>query len=239
MKAARALLSLVLLASFVAACGDDESTSGSSTSPSSTTAEETTSTTGVTGLEQPAIWPAADVVFTTPEEAATDFVSTVLGVPPELGEFQAGDSRSGEIEVRSRGEGGVSGADMPVRGTLLLRQLGPESSWFVIGAVNDNAAVTSPEALAEVPAGVLTVEGKGRGFEANIVVRAFVAGHVDQELDRAITMGGALETPEPFTVDLDLSAAQPGDTVVILVQGGVGLETDPGEFGAIAVVIPT
>jgi hypothetical protein len=51
---------------------------------------------------QPAIWPAADVVFDTPEAAAADFVSTVLRVPPTLGEFQQGDPDSGEIGVRDR-----------------------------------------------------------------------------------------------------------------------------------------
>ncbi|MDX2378935.1 MAG: hypothetical protein QNM02_04165, partial [Acidimicrobiia bacterium] len=30
-------------------------------------------------LEQPAVWPGADVVFTTPDEAAADFVTNVLG----------------------------------------------------------------------------------------------------------------------------------------------------------------
>ena len=48
---------------------------------------------------------------------------------------------------------------------------------------------------------------------------------------------GAQETPLPFTTSLDLSAAAPGDVVTILVQGGTGLETDPGDFGAIPVVI--
>ena len=34
-----------------------------------------------------------------------------------------------------------------------------------------------------------------------------------------------------------MSGAQPGDTVMLLLQGGVGLETDPGDFAAIPVVI--
>jgi hypothetical protein len=91
--------------------------------------------------------------------------------------------------------------------------------------------------MAEVPAGALTIEGKARGFEANVVVRAFVAGDADAQLDQEITQGGAFETPEPFTVSLDLSSASAGDVVTLLVRGGTGLETDPGEFGAIPVVI--
>jgi hypothetical protein len=43
--------------------------------------------------------------------------------------------------------------------------------------------------------------------------------------------------PGPFQVTLDLTGVQPGDTVMLLVRGGVGLETDPGEFGAIPILI--
>jgi hypothetical protein len=255
---------VALVASLVA-CGDDdegttseastsavvETTSGPPTSgagstvvgTTTTVAEvETTTTVGVTttttapaGLEQPAIWPAADVVVETPEAAAEDFAAQVLGVPPTLGEFQQGDSRSGEIEVFSPGEGDAGRA--VVRGLLLLRQLGPEDGWFVLAAVNDNASIAVPESGEQVAAGPVMVEGVARGFEANVVVTAFVAGTAGQELDQQITMGGAFETPEPFSVTLDLSRAAPGDTVMILVRGGAGLETDPGDFGAIPVVV--
>jgi hypothetical protein len=175
------------------------------------------------------------VVFDTPEAAAEDFVARVLGVPPALGEFRQGDTRSGEIEVFSPGEGDAARA--VVRGLLLLRQLGPDHGWFVIAAVNDNASIAVPRAGERVVAGPVTVEGAARGFEANVVVTAFVAGDPADELDRQVTMGGSFETPEPFGVTLDLSPAAPGEMVVVLVRGGAGLETDPGEFGAIAVVV--
>jgi Immunoglobulin-like domain of bacterial spore germination len=215
----------------------DTSTTGEATTTTgeATTTTGTTATSGAAGLEQPAIWPAADVVFETPEEAAEDFVTQVLGVPPVLGEFRQGDTRSGEIEVLSAGEGDSSTG--VVRSVLLLRQLGADSGWFVLAAVNENAAVTTPEAMAEVPAGPLTVEGMARGFEGNVVVSAFVAGDATAQLDEEITMGGAMETPEPISVTLDMSAASPGDVVTLLVRGGTGLETDPGDFGAVPVVI--
>lgn len=44
-------------------------------------------------------------------------------------------------------------------------------------------------------------------------------------------------TSEPFTVTLDLSGATNGDVVMLLVRGGVGLETDPGDFSATSVVV--
>jgi hypothetical protein len=259
----RVLVTLGVALALLAGCGDDDTatsttpTSGptttaapggdtTSTGDAATTSEDATTTTSEDGvdssttgqlseLEQPAIWPAADVVFATPEEAAADFVTSALGVPAELGEFQQGDARSGEIEVFSPGEG--EQATPITRGLLLLRQLGPNDGWFVIAAVNDNAAITSPSAGAEVVAGPLSVEGVGRGFEANVVVRAFAAGDAGAPLDEVITQGGAFEAPEPISVSLDLSGAAPGEVVMLLVRGGTGLESDPGDFGAIPVVI--
>ena len=233
-----ALAAVALLA--LGSCGDDDeredaATTTTTSTTSTTVADSTTTTTEPAGAGQPAIWPAADVVLDSPEQAAEDFVTSVLGVPPTLGEFQQGDARSGEIEVLSPGEGGV--ATSVVRSRLLLRQLGPDDGWFVVGAVNENASITAPAPGDEVPAGPLTVTGRARGFEANVVVSAFVPGDAGVQLDQVVTTGGALETPEPFTVTLDLSGASPADVVVVLVRGGTGLETDPGEFGALPVVI--
>lgn len=217
----------------------DVTTTASATTtsePTTTVVASTTTvapTTTVVGLEQPAIWPAADVVFTTPEEAAADFVVQVLGVPPSLSEFRQGDSRSGEIDVMSPSEGG--GTPTP-RAVLFLRQLGPQSSWFVIGAGSDGAFISTPESLAEVPAGLVTIEGRAHGFEASIMVSAYIAGSATV-LTQQHTMAGSMEEAGPFSVQLDLSGAQPGDVVMLMVRGGVGLETDPGEFSAIPVVI--
>jgi hypothetical protein len=255
----RRVLAVTMLAAGLVACGDDDAGPGTTTSPSTTpsttqatttlapttsaatttvaptTTLPATTTTTPALLEQPAIWPAADVVFTTPEAAAADFVTNVLQVPPTLGEFQAGDARSGEIEVFSPGEGS-SGVLVP-RGLLLLRQLGPSSGWFVIGAPNENATIATPVAGATVPAGPLTVSGVARGFEANVNVTAMVAGDASRVLDTEITMGGNLDQPEPYSVTLDLSGAEAGSFVMLLVRGGTGLETDPGDFGAVPVVI--
>lgn len=249
----------------LAACGDDETdhptttaaattvvpttVEPGTTAPSTTAAPATTqaptttpttqpttqpTTTVPVGLEQPAIWPAADVVFTTPEEAAYDFVANVLEVPVVLSDFRAGDSRSGEFELWFE----ESGNPIDVaRGLLLMRQLGPSSSWFVIGVANEFATVSVPEVGATVPAGPLTVEGQFRGFEASGTIYAYVAGDAGRLLDSQQTMAGSMESPGPYSVTLDLSGAEPGSTVMLLVRGGVGLETDPGEVGAIPVVI--
>lgn len=211
---------------------DLPATTGPSTSvPATTTEPEASTTTEAPALEQLALWPDSSEIFASARAAAEDFVVQVLGVPPQLGDFMAGDSRSGEIEVFSPGDP-PSG-----RGLLLLRQLGPTNGWFVIGTVNDNALITTPNSGQSVPAGPVLVQGLAEGFEATVIVEAFIAGRAEPVLDRKVTYAGNLGIVGPFEVTLDLSAARPGDTVLILVRGGVGLETDPGEFGAVAVVI--
>jgi Immunoglobulin-like domain of bacterial spore germination len=241
MTTTRILPAVFAAAALLVACGDDGSeadvaqTTATTVAPTTTAGPDVTTTSGAGGLEQPAIWPAPDVVFETPEAAAADFVTQVLGVESVLGEFLQGDARSGEIEVLFPGEGG--GATPTARGLLLLRRRGSGDGWFILSAANEHASITSPESMAVVPAGTLRVEGSARGFEANVVVTAFVAGDADDVLDSTFTQAGTLETAGPFSVTLDLSGAAPGAVVVLMVQGGAGLETDPGDFGAIPIVV--
>ena len=189
-------------------------------------------------LDQPAIWPAADVVFATPEEAAADFVSAVLisEGDPVLGEFQQGDARSGEITVLFAGETGD--LDPPLeQGILFLRQIGPTDGWFVIAAASDGAVIDAPSALDEVPAGTVTVSGEGRGFEGTLAVSAFPPGDDAASFDVQIGAGGAFDDLEPYSVELDLSGAADGQVVVILVRGDTGLGSDPSSFAALPIVI--
>ena len=188
-------------------------------------------------LDQPVIWPAPDVVFDTPEQAAASFVSDVLGVEPVLGDFMGGDSRSGEIQVFSPGDGGGDPADRVERGLLGLRIIGPNDGWFVIAANSQGVQIETPETLDRIPAGPLVVSGRGRGFEGTLVVSAFRSGDAGDVLDQVITSGGAFESLEPFSATLDLSDGAPGDVVALLVRGDTGLEGDPGEFASMPVVI--
>lgn len=239
----------------LAACGAEPSTVQPSTAVPSTvsvadpteteTAADFTAAAGAAPalqaqqeLDQPAIWPAPDVVFTTPEEAAADFVSAVLisEGDPTLGEFQQGDARSGEIAVLFAGETGD--LDPPLeRGVLLLRQIGPTDGWYVIAATSDGAVIDTPSALDEVEAGTVTVAGEGRGQEGTLNVWAFPPGDADAAFDRELGAGGASAENEPYSVELDLSGADDGEVVVILVRGDAGLGNDPGTFAAIPIVI--
>lgn len=214
----------------------ETSSSSSESSPTASSSEPTETASTPAALEQPAVWPAVDTVFATPEEAAADFVEQTLGVPPSLGEFMSGDSRSGEIQLFFAGEDGQTPIE---RSLLLVRQLGgsgDSDGWFVLAAVSDYQQITAPEQGATVPAGPVEVSGIGRGFEGTVIVEAFRPGSAEP-LDTQLGQGGSMETAEPYTVTLDLSAATPGETVAIVAHGGVGHDLDPGELGAIAVVI--
>jgi hypothetical protein len=167
--------------------------------------------------------------MTSPVEAAREFVEQVLGVPAELGEFRQGDQRSGEIEVYVSTEGGAVSPVRWPRAVLFLRQLGPSDGWFVIGAANEHVTIEQPDVGATLTPGRVIVEGVGRGFEATLVITAFLQGRAEP-LDQQVTFAGSLDIAQPYRVELDLSDAPPGAVVAVLVRGGVGLETDPGEF---------
>jgi hypothetical protein len=179
-----------------------------------------------------AVWSSSTSTADTAESAAESAVRSLIGVTPVLGDYMAGDNRSGEIVVFSPSE------TTPVeRSLLLLRQLGPDDHWSVIGAINSAMTIDRPASGSVVPAGMITVSGRGRGFEALVVVSAHRTGDSIEVVDQEITMGGSLGTSEPFSVELDLSDTDPGDVMAIVVRGGVGLENDPGEFSAIPVRI--
>ena len=188
-------------------------------------------------LEEAAIWPAADVVFDTPQAAADDFLVSVLGAGV-LGEFQQIDARNGEIEVRSNADA-PPGTTFP-RALLQLRQLRPTDGWYVTSATSQGASISVPTAGAEVPAGPIAVEGEARGFESTLNIFAFAAGPdfsgLD-DIDPVIAAGGLFEQTEQYSATVDLSRTSPGDHITILVRGDTGLSDDPGEFAAIPVVI--
>jgi hypothetical protein len=233
MRRVTAVAGVVLL--LAAACGDDDDAVDSTTTTAADTtttteAEDTTTTTAATS-DLLALFPADDVED-TPQGAAAGFMARYFpDASVTFGEFAEGDGESGEIDVLGGGEGGRAGL---LRSRLLLRQVG--ESWFVIAAVNPNVAITSPEAQSAVGVGqVLTVEGIGRGFEALIVVRVEAIDGSDAVQD--IGSGSSGETPAPFTVAVEVpGTVQPGTTLAIIANGGIGLEEDPGEFSAIPVV---
>ena len=235
----------------VAPTTDAPTTTTTTAVPTTTTTTTTTTTIPATTTTVPAattapttvpaddtivaVWPAADVVFDTPEAAAEDFIEQVFGVEPFIGEFMQGDARSGEIEVLTPLDDDDPATTAPTGVILFLRQLGPDDGWFVLSAVSEGVTIDEPAFGDEVARGAVTVTGTGRGFESTVVVRAVVPGVPPTVLDVEIVMTDWMD-PVPYTATLDLTAASPGDVVTLVAVGDTGIEAT-GEFATLPVVI--
>jgi len=172
--AAAAVAALVLAA--VVLTDDDEPVSSddtTSTSEITTTTEtptsETTTTTVFEGVDPDMTVfpdPTSSQRFSDPESAAREFATFAGYTHPSFGEFQQGDSRSGEIEVRPSEQGPPS--------VVLLRQL-EDDSWYVVGVTTDAIRLATPEARATITS-PQELRGQAYAFEGNVVVRLFVDG---------------------------------------------------------------
>jgi hypothetical protein len=150
-------------------------------------------TTTTTDEAQPAtaMWPFAgtSLRFSDPVTAASSFAVSYLGFSaPVVGAFQQGDSRSGEVPVRSSANGAVT--------TVLVRQLSGDDSWWVLGAATANIQITTPSRLANVSSPA-TLRGVSTAFEAQVNVEL----RGDQSLAAIGTsnvMGGSMGQLESF-----------------------------------------
>ncbi len=188
----------------------------------------------VAGAPDEALWPdPAGELFTDPVDAARSFVETVIGVDdPPLSTFLEGEPGAGEVQVFRRG---VDGRPLDrAASTVVVRQLDGEH-WFVTAAGSDDVQVDSPEPLAEADSQV-TVSGQGRGFEGTIVA-ALRSRSVDAPvLVETLTIAGAGQELEPFTVDLPFSgrvgATPAGAPAVLVVRDDPGIDRGVPSFSA-------
>ena len=133
-----------------------------SPSTSSTTTTATTSTTSLESTTWTAVWPtaASSTRYQTPEAAAQGFAIDYLHmVNPVISPFQQGDARSGEVPVQPIASGPVT--------TVLVRKLGPNNSWWVLGAGTAAINLTEPvwDASASSP---VTLKGTSMAFEGTV-----------------------------------------------------------------------
>jgi hypothetical protein len=132
------------------------------TAPAATTTTVTPTTTAAPGEDtSTAVWPiATGIRYDDPVALASAFASGYLGFEhPVVGTFRAGDSRSGEVEVRPETTGPAT--------TVLVRELG--SAWFVLGAATMGIDVAQPRAGADVSSPVL-VAVQALTFEGAVAV---------------------------------------------------------------------
>lgn len=219
----------VMVGALVMAGDDDETTTDGTT----TTTEETTTTEGSTTTEgttttfaptvDPSmpVWPRVHTSqrFEDPVSAARSFAVDFVGmIDPVVGEFQAGDSRSGEVPLRPRADGPVT--------TVLVRQL-EDDTWFVLGAVTDDIRLDVPEARTDIDCPA-HLTGEALAFEG--VVQVAIRDDVsDEPIGTGFVQGGGgPSAPFDGMVDCDLSGLDDG-----VQYGSIILTTEGGEDGRI------
>ena len=190
----------------------DDLTPSPATSTTATTA--TTAPAGSTTTEtlpdvaDQAVFPTASsgLRFQDPLAVAAAFATDLIGfTDPIVGEYRAGDSRSGEVEVRASATGPAT--------TVLVRQLAGDD-WWVIGSGTDAIQITEPAALDAIRSPV-RLQGRSTAFEATVDVTVLEDGS-DVPIGRGWVMGGANGEMAAFDGRLDFSVPSTTHGVVIL-----------------------
>jgi hypothetical protein len=210
-------------------------TTTTTSTASSTSSTVATTTTGAppttpppTGDLDVALWPAASgpVGYTDPVALVRDFAEQFVGMPdPDVGPYLAGDSRSGEFEVRAE-----PGATLVT--TVFVRQLGPNDLWWVLGAASPNITVDAPRPL-DVVGSPLVLTGSALAFEGTVAV-ALWEDAAAAPLATTFVTGSGAPPAGPFTGELayDRPAAEGGALVFTSASGEDGAVL---EFAALRV----
>lgn len=199
-----------------------ETTEPETTAPDTTTPETTEPDTSEPPLPddlRSALWPwvDTDLRFADPVEAATSFATDFLGFDdPIVGAFLAGDARSGEVEIRAGDPGPVT--------TVLVRQLGDDDTWWVLGSIAENIVIDEPEALEEITSPV-TVAGSATAFEGTVEVELRADGNGEPIFEGFVTASGGPE-PGPFSDVFEF--VSPGET-----GGALVLRSSSSEDGSV------
>lgn len=163
----------------------EDTTTTTEAPTTTTTTEDTTTTTAVFQTVDPDLPvypdPTTSQRFEDPVALATSFARDFVGfTDPVVGEYAAGDSRSGEIEVRAFAGGAPT--------TVLVRQL-EDDTWFVIGAVTDSIRLATPESGALISSPQPLV-GMAYAFEGTVIVQLYVDGTQEPIAETFVTGRG-------------------------------------------------
>ena len=178
------------------------------------TAAPTTDTATTTVPDDPtrmAIWPwtESDVRFGDPVAAAESYATEFLGFDePVIGEFLAGDSRSGEVEI-------MPGTIGPTT-VVLVRQLTDDDSWWILGSAAENIVLDEPEAgtIVESP---LPLVGQARAFEGTVEVE--IRADADAEpIEVGFVTGSGGPEPGPFDDAIEFVSPGPGGGSLVLIS---------------------
>lgn len=195
-------------------------TTSTSTSATTSTSASTSSSTSTIDQEQyrSAVWPwfSSTVRYDDPVEAARAFAEDFVGFDdPLVGPFLQGDSRSGEVEISSSAAGPTS--------VVFVRMLGPDNTWWVLGAATEHIVIDEPDALDEI-VNPVRVAGQALAFEGTVDVELRADGSSDPLVDSFVTGGGT--ELGPFEASFDYTDPE--------VDGGaLVLTTESAEDGRI------
>jgi hypothetical protein len=230
----------VVVAALVLADDDDAglSSEGSSTTSESTTSSSTTSTTDSTTTTTTGFQgvdpdlpvfpdPTTSQRFDDPQSVARAFATDLVGFgDPVVGDFQQGDPRSGEVEVRSFAAGAPT--------VVLVRQL-EDDHWYVVGATTDSIQLTTPAARDTISS-PQALEGDAYAFEGNVQVRLFVDG-VQEPIATTFVTGRGDGVLGPFSGELDYSDDSGATHGVLVLNGTSGEDGSATEAIAIRVLL--
>ena len=222
---AAAVVAVVVGALFVAGDDDGQDTQGTTTTSSETTTTRptttsTTETTTTTATPPPAVDPAVPVWprvhtsqrFDDPVSAARSFAVDFVGmIDPVVGDFQAGDVRSGEVPVQQRTNGPVS--------TVVVRQL-EDGTWFVLGAHTEDIRLDTPAAGTDIDCPV-RLTGEARAYEGTVQV-AIRDDYTNDPIGTGFVTGSGGPSAGPFdgTVDCLIGSDLDYGSIVLTTEGG-------------------
>ncbi|MGK2929246.1 MAG: Gmad2 immunoglobulin-like domain-containing protein [Acidimicrobiales bacterium] len=204
---AAAVVLLVVVGFFVLGDDDDDAAvvadSSTSTTEESTTTSSTTAST-TTEPFAPEVDPFAVAYpspttsqrFESPESAGQSYATEVLGFTEiVVGEYRAGDSRSGELPVTDR-EGGPET-------TILVRQM-EDDTWYVLGSVTEDITVDQPQRGDPISSPFETT-GSALAFEGHVsvVVRAL---DDPTPLGEGFVTGNGVPPAGPFEGSIEFEA---------------------------------
>lgn len=160
------------------------------------------------------IWPFAGTTYDDPVALTRAFATTYLRfAAPVVGSFRRGDTRSGEVDVRPIRTGPAT--------TVLVRQVGPGDSWYVIGATTPTIEVTSPETGALVGS-PLRITGRAVAFEGTVRVEVRQDGEVGALGSGFVTGGGDEMRPFDGTIPFREPTQRYGTVVLYTASGENG-----------------
>ena len=154
--------------------------------------------------------PSTSLRFDDPVAAARAFAVDFAGfTDPVLGEFMPGDPRSGEVEVRPRADGPAT--------TVIVRRLGADDSWWVLGSATADITLATPAAGDPITSPVV-LTGSALAFEGHVDVEVRQDG-VRAPVGTGFVTGGG-DVVRPFSGEVGFTAPTSGHGALVLFTTG-------------------